>query len=114
MNAKSKLTTTLSAIVLAGAAFAQANEMLISAEVTSVETLTAPATRIEICPPKPESGAKLSDTLAWDLGLHCHVEQQNSNEIVGYRVHYQWDNRSYSRVMSSPPGETLALKVRLN
>lgn len=90
-----------------------AGELRVRAEVVDVEPISAPPTRIERCDDKPVNGS-LAQTLAWDLGLNCREEVQDSGAITGYRVFYRWDDRVYSQVMASAPGATIPLKVRID
>ena len=119
MNSYTRPTATVLSICLAlgllttGNA-AHAGELRVQAPVIDVKPLTEPAMAIEHCDGKPSPTATLAETLAWDLGVNCHTEYVESTTVTGYRVFYRWDDRVYSQVMSSAPGATVPLKVRLN
>ena len=91
-----------------------AGELRVQAPVIDVEPLTEPAMEMEYCDQRPADGSSLADLLAWDLGLNCRTERIESAIVTGYRVFYRWDDRVYSQVMSSAPGNTIPLKVRLD
>ena len=92
---------------------ASAGELRVQAPVVDVEAINAPPVRVEHCADKP-ANASLSDVLAWDLGLRCRTEMVASEAVTGYRVFYRWDDRVYSQVMTSRPGDTVPLKVRVD
>lgn len=92
---------------------ALAGQLSVQAPVVDVEPIKAPPISVEHCDDKP-AGGSLADTLAWDLGLNCRVERTESSAVSGYRVFYRWDDRIYSQVMSSAPGATIPLTVRLD
>ena len=105
------------AVLLSGllaAAGAMAGELSVRAPVVNVEPITEPAMETEYCPDKPSNEPSLGALLAWDLGLDCRTETVASATVTGYRVFYRWDDRVYSQVMSSAPGSTIPLKVRLD
>ena len=91
-----------------------AGELQVRAPVTRVEPMLAEGTRIEHCAPRPDTRAGLSAMLRWDLGLSCEVEHLPSTEVTGYRVFYQWDERTYSQIMQRDPGSSITLEVRLD
>ena len=103
------LAVTVFALV---AMTATAGEFRVQAPVIQVEVLPEPDREVEQCGAKPSSG--LGATLAWDLGMHCEVQLVPSTQIRGYRVFYEWDNRTYSQVMAEYPGATIPLKVRVD
>lgn len=90
-----------------------AGELSVRAPVVNVEPIRAPSRTVEYCDDKPVNGS-LSQTLAWDLGLNCRVENVESAAVTGYRVFYRWDDRVYSQVMAAAPGPTIGLTVRLD
>jgi hypothetical protein len=92
---------------------AQASELQVHAPVVNVEPLREAPEEIEYCPDRPLADAALAEILAWDLGHNCTTELIHSATVNGYRVSYRWDDRVYSQVMSTPPGDTVPLKVRL-
>jgi hypothetical protein len=99
-------------LLLLGAGGAWAGELLVQAPVLSVEPLNAPAREELDCPPKPEG--TLGTLLRWDLGLSCERRLVTSGEIEGYRVVYRWDNRVHERVMDRDPGESVALRLKVD
>lgn len=105
-------TRGLVASLLLTALPALAGEMRVEAPVVNVEPLTGPDRIEEVCPEKPSAG--LVDTLRWDLGLSCTSRRVADTRVSGYRVFYRWDNRVYSQVMASKPGDTIALTVSLD
>lgn len=92
---------------------ASAGELRVEAPVVEVEAIRAPPVRMEHCADKP-TNASLSSMLAWDLGLQCRTETVASETVTGYRVFYRWDDRVYSQVMASRPGDTVPLKIRVD
>ena len=119
MNNSAQSATAVSLIILLAGLLitsspASAGELKVQAPVIDVEPLTEPAMAVEHCDGNPGPAATLAETLAWDLGLNCHTEYVESATVTGYRVFYRWDDRVYSQVMSSAPGATVPLKVRLN
>lgn len=84
--------------------------MRVSARVLAVEPVVEgdAATSAACAAQPPPAGGGLVDRLAWDLRAHCPRQQT----VTGYRVTYQWDGRTYQRVMAHPPaGDTLGLRV---
>lgn len=106
------LLMLLAPLWLTGNAFA--GELRVSAPVIDVEPIPGPASEVQRCDGKPSASASLADLLAWDLGLNCRTERVESATVTGYRVFYRWDDRVYSQVMSSAPGPTIPLRVRLD
>ncbi len=104
----------LTVCVLVFALTANANELQVRAPVVTVEPLTDPPMEVEHCHGQPQSDAGLADLLAWDLGLNCTTELVESATVRGYRVFYRWDDRVYSQIMSSVPGDTIPLTIRLD
>lgn len=92
---------------------ASAGELSVRAPVVDVEPIRGPSRTVEYCDDKPVNGS-LSQTLAWDLGLNCRVENIESAAVTGYRVFYRWDDRVYSQVMAAAPGSTIGLTIRLD
>lgn len=93
---------------------AHARELQVRAPVIDVEPVTEPALEVEHCPEKPGNGSGLAALMAWDLGLDCRTERIDSDRVTGYRVFYRWDDRVYSQIVSSRPGSTIPLTVRLD
>lgn len=92
----------------------EAGEMIVHGRVVDVEPLTtsaSPDSRRDCQPPRPEAGAGLAALLAWDLRVDCPPAAPVPR-VTGYRVYYQWDGRTYSRVMAERPGATIPLRVR--
>lgn len=83
-------------------------EIRAQASVVDVVPLGA-GSEIEACPARPP-GQDLAALLAWDLRLHCAAGKPPS----GYRVYYRWDGRTYSRIMDRHPGDSVAVRVRLD
>jgi hypothetical protein len=113
MNRRLKLLVLMSLTLLI-AVNAKASELQVHAPVVNVEPLREAPQEIERCPDRPLSDAGLAEILVWDLGLNCTTELIHSATVNGYRVSYRWDDRVYSQVMSTPPGNTVPLKVRLD
>lgn len=94
---------------------AEAAEMVVQGKVVEVVALGGarpgghPDTHCQ--PPKPAAGG-LVELLAWDLRAQCRA-RPGAVAGAGYRVYYRWDGRTYSQVMSEPPGETVSLRVRV-
>jgi len=107
------LASVLIGVILA-AETAAARELRVSAPVVDVQPVTEPAMEIEYCDDKPDEASGLVSMLAWDLGMNCRTERIESATVTGYRVFYRWDDRVYSQVMSSAPGSSIPLKVRLD
>ena len=118
-SCKTSRTAVLSAALLLAPGLmltstqALAGELRVQAPVVDVEAISAPPMRVEHCDDKPVN-ASLSRIMAWDLGLGCRTELVSSDAITGYRVFYRWDDRVYSQVMTSRPGATIPLKVRID
>lgn len=56
----------------------------------------------------------LSGMLAWDLCRNEFGDVRTSSRIVGWRVHYEFDGRTFSAVLDEPPGSVLPIRVRLD
>lgn len=87
-------------------------ELLVSAPIVAVDPirdpLAEPADGCRMSRPAP--GSHLLDLLAWDLRAAC----DRRHAVTGYRVSYQWDGRTYHRLMDHPPpGDHIALRVRV-
>lgn len=120
---RTPLTRNVTVVLVAAALFcmvflaantATAAELSVRAPVVDVEPLTGPPTEIEHCAGKPAPGSTLGQLMAWDLGLSCRTERIASGTVTGYRVFYRWDDRVYSQIMATEPGDTVPLTVRLN
>ncbi len=82
--------------------------MRVSARVVAVEPLETAAAGGTCAAQAPPADGALVSRLAWDLRAHCPA----SRTVTGYRVTYQWDGRTYQRIMTHPPaGDTLGLRV---
>lgn len=94
---------------LGAAAAAPAAELLVQGEVIDVVPLgSGGARRAADCrAPAPGPGAGLVERLGWDLQSACPAAP------AAYRVYYRWDGRTYSRVTTEPPGDTVPLRVRV-
>lgn len=104
----------LTAALLAPMMPASAGSLTVQAPVVDVQPVTEPDREVEHCDARPDRDRGLAATLAWDLGLDCRTERVASGRITGYRVFYRWDDRVYSRVMASAPGDTVTLAIRLD
>lgn len=94
---------------------ARGGEMIVQGQVVDVVPLSDSgnsAGRASCQPPKPGAGADLVALLAWDLRTECSGALPAAR-VSAYRVYYRWDGRTYSQVMSEPPGETVSLRVRV-
>ena len=109
---RSELIVMLSLALITGVS--HAGELRVNAPVVNVEPVLAPPTQIEECPAKPSHSAGLIATLQWDLAVHCRLRTVASDTISGYRVFYEWDNRTYSRIMSTEPSGTIVLNVSID
>lgn len=91
------------------AAPAAAAEMLVQGEVIDVVPVSAGAAAVagDCRPPRPRPEDGLVALLGWDLRADCPAAPS------AYRVYYRWDGRTYSRLMSERPGETVPLRVRV-
>lgn len=89
-------------------------ELLVEGQVLDVTPVTQPGRQSPgFCDaPKPGPSAGLVALLAWDLRATC--ASAPAAEPEAYRVVYRWDGRTYSRIMRSPPGDTVRLRVRLD
>ena len=119
LPAERRTATGLAAAVLATSLLlagnpARAAELSVRAPVVDVQPIMEASAVVEYCAEKPANAAGLSAILAWDLGLTCRTERVPSDNITGYRVFYRWDDRVYSQVMKSAPGDTVALTIRLD
>lgn len=96
------------------AAAARAGELLVDAPVVNVVPLGDEGpmedSAVACAPARPAPGAGLVALLEWDLRAHC---PDAAGRVTGYRVYYRWDGRTYDRVVAEPPGETVALRVRV-
>jgi hypothetical protein len=108
------LRTLLSAALAIPAATAFADSLTVQAPVVDVQPVTEPARDVQRCDAKPDESRGLAASLAWDLGLNCRTERVDSGRVTGYRVFYRWDDRVYSLIMASSPGDTVPLRVRLD
>ncbi len=61
---------------------------------------------------KPQDG-ELSLLLQWDLGIGVCASETSEGEVVGYRVHYEWQGEVLSVVTANAPGDTVPLRVRV-
>ena len=104
----------ISMLLLCAGAETLAAELSVRAPVVDVQPVLEPAEEVEYCAERPANGAGLAAFLAWDLGLTCHTERISSGTITGYRVFYRWDDRVYSQMMTSEPGDTVPLTIRLD
>jgi len=107
-----RMLLTAALAIPATAAFA--GSLTVQAPVVDVQPVTEPAREVQRCDAKPDESRGLAATLAWDLGLNCRTERIESGRVTGYRVFYRWDDRVYSRIMASSPGDTVPLSVRLD
>lgn len=106
----SRISQVIVLSMCAGSAWA--GELVVQAPVVSVEAISAPAQEVVDCPPKPEG--TIGTLLRWDLGLSCERHLIASDEVAGYRVVYRWDNRVHERVMDRDPGESVALRLKID
>ena len=104
----------IATVLLLAGNHVRAAELSVRAPVVDVQPIREPPSAVEYCADRPADGAGLSAILAWDLGHSCRIERVPSSNITGYRVFYRWDDRVYSQVMASPPGDTVALTIRLD
>jgi len=91
---------------------ALALERIVYGEVTGV----TPVTRNSAIQPPADCGARPRDAdlftlLSWDLRADCHVESRST--VVGYRVTYRWDGRTYTARMDQHPGKEIPLRLRI-
>ena len=107
------LINAIAAITLLATATARANELRVRAPVIEVVPVTEPAMEIEHCEAGPDDG-NLVAVLAWDLGENCRTEVVESATITGYKVFYRWDDRVYTQMMDTRPGNTVPLSIRLD
>ena len=96
----------------------EARELVVHGDVVEVQPVTSTRQIAEApssCHDQPAAPHhSLADLLAWDLRAGCPTVYQTETSITGYRVVYEWDGRTHTRVMREPPGETLALRVRVD
>ena len=93
---------------------ASADQFIGQAAVVDVVPLTRTVTDevARVCEtPRPLASDGLSAMLKWDL---CPPAVLTREVPDGYRVFYKWDNRVYDRVMARDPGESVAVRVRVN
>lgn len=85
--------------------------MLVEGRIVSVEPVRQPDRDGPAMDCRPTPPAEdLVALLGWDLRAGCPP----GAAVAGYRVSYQWDGRTYQRVMDQPPrGDTVSLRVRL-
>lgn len=100
---------------LAGVAAARAEvvERIVWADVIAVEPVTEPIDArlpASCAAPRPVD-VSLADLLAWDLRPEC-VEPAARERVLGYRVRYTWDGRTYVRQVDERPGRRLPLLVK--
>lgn len=111
---RNRTKTLLAAALMIGTTPVFAGSLTVQAPVVDVQPVTEPAREIQRCDGKPDRSRGLAARLAWDLGLNCRTERVESGRVTGYRVFYRWDDRVYSQVMASSPGDTIPLHVRLD
>ncbi|MEZ5557593.1 MAG: hypothetical protein R3E86_03500 [Pseudomonadales bacterium] len=116
-NARRRLLWLLSLAAASIACASQADELRVEGRVVRVEPLTTTRPVAEpgaTCTGMPPPADDLVALLSWDLRSDCTPEQGPGSVATGYRVYYEWDGRLYHRVMRKPPGDTVALKVRID
>ena len=77
-------------------------------EVTPVRTMTLTDAKPEKCFEPP--GAAFEALLSWDLGC----DQPHEVETTYWHVTYQLGQSTYTIISDEAPGETIALRIRLN
>ena len=95
-----------------------ARELMVHGNVIEVQPITSNrqiAAAPSNCHAQPAAPHhSLADLLAWDLRAGCPEVYRSETSVTGYRVVYEWDGRTHTRIMREPPGETLALRVRVD
>ncbi len=93
-----------------------AEERVIYGEVVKVipitERRTAQRTNLSCNQPKPSRNSGLGALLGWDLLHECDTSSEDV--VTGYQVFYKWDDRTYSRTMTTYPGTTVPLLLTVD
>ncbi len=96
---------------------ALAEERVVRGKVVKVvpitETQTTQKTRTTCNHRKPATNSGLSALLGWDLLHDCDM-MSATKVVTGYQVFYEWDDRTYSRMMNQRPGATVRLLLTVD
>ena len=95
---------------------ASAEEFYADARVVRVEPLTK-LTNVrkikEACKGTKPADAGIIELLHWDLGTGPCAEFSQEVSISGYRVFYEWNERTYTQTMDQSPGSYIRVLVSI-